>query len=116
MLLDATALLTRRHVDTAKADGRWQFATPAADDVLGADDVVVYPNGCDPADALTVRAGAPPPPPSARLAVLTYGNGVVKALQACEMAIPPRSPSRSQSRREITISARDHNRGRNLGA
>ena len=90
MLLDATALLTRRHVDTAKADGRWQFPAPAVDDVLDADDVVVYPDGCDPTDALTVRAGAPPPPPSARLAVVTYGNGVVKALQACVMAIPPR--------------------------
>lgn len=91
MLLDSTALLNRRHVAAHSKDNEWLFHAPrASDGALAYDDVVRYPPGVATADAITVRAvetAAPPPAPTAvaaspRLAVLTFGNGVPKALAA----------------------------------
>ena len=99
MLLDSTALLARRHVDMAARDGAWQFRHPAAGEELEADAVVLYAHGASTADALTISAevtisaeaaaaeaaaaaAAPETMAGARLAVATYGNGVVKALEA----------------------------------
>ena len=92
MLLDSTALLTRRHVSMAARDEAWQFAYPdGADDELAADDVVLYAHGEETAAARTVAATDMPAlsggasdsasaPPA--LAVATYGNGVPKSLAA----------------------------------
>ena len=110
MLLDSTALLYRKHVSPDAQDGKWQFAYPEAvpggDEELDADDVILYPSGSVPTDALTVTAscqdgggggdsraedcsdGTPVQVSSsevrsaAELAVVTYGNGVPHALQA----------------------------------
>ena len=61
MLLDSTALLTRRHVSPSAKDGAWEFAYPHAEpdgaEELQADDVMLYPHGAATADAVTVTAG-----------------------------------------------------------
>lgn len=60
MLLDSTALLSRKHVSAAARDGEWEFAYPEAlpdgDEELQVDDVLLYPGGTSPALALTVSA------------------------------------------------------------
>ena len=87
MLLDSTALLNRRHVDAAARDGDWMFAPATADEPLGYDDVVLYAHGAPVSAAATLRSGEPMPlaPTGAgtrELALVTYGNGVPKALAA----------------------------------
>ena len=107
MILDSTALLYRKHVSPDAQDGQWQFsfpeAVPGGDEELDADDVIFYPSGCAPAHALTVaasggdkegeggeagrgvgpvRVSASEVLSAAKIAVVTYGNGVPNALQA----------------------------------
>jgi len=82
MLLDSTALLNRKHLH--RGDGAWQFGFPAASDALLFDDVVLYRHDCTPTDALTIRQGSldAMEATEADVAVVTYGNGVPKALEA----------------------------------
>ena len=98
MLLDSTALLNRRHVDTARRDDQWKFRYPhpepgggadeaadaCGDAVYHPDDVMLYLHGAPPAEARTITTvdAAGSGTPSARVAVATYGNGVPKALEA----------------------------------
>ena len=99
MLLDSTALLARKHKSVAARDDAWQCAYPLPGEELAADDVVLYAHGAaSPSDAVTVRAESVGPGggggsdggvitmdrPSANVAVATYGNGVVKALEAVD--------------------------------
>ena len=91
MLLDSTALLNRKHLQ--RGDGAWQFAYPAPSELLLHDDVIVYEHGAAPADARTVRASADADAGATSVGgsgggdargvvVVTYGNGVPKALEA----------------------------------
>ena len=92
MLLDSTALLNRRHV--CGRDDQWQFESPGPGETLVADDVILYPSdggfrgvtvsACDgetaaeeAAEMARISSGK-----AADTVVVTYGNGVVKALQA----------------------------------
>jgi len=92
MLLDSTALLNRKHL--TRGDGAWQFLPPPEADMLLFDDVVLYADGRDVSERVTLRAGIAgadgsvlaegrePRGKGVQVAVVTYGNGVPKALQA----------------------------------
>ena len=80
MSVDCTALLNQRHFDDPTAEGgrrSWMTQYPRdRNDSMSFDEVTRYVCGMDGADDETR------PAPSQRVAVVTYGNGVVTALQA----------------------------------
>lgn len=75
MVVDSTNLLNLRNVHTA-VDGAWSFPIAPIELAYDIDDVFVYPPGHDQhVDGLPVVDDK-------HLAIVTYGNGVVTALQA----------------------------------
>lgn len=80
MSVDCTALLNQRHFDDPNTeDGRRSWTTEYPhdrNDTMAFDEVIRYP--CSRVD----RTGDDRAASSQRVAVVTYGNGVVTALQA----------------------------------
>ncbi|MDP2434318.1 MAG: thiamine pyrophosphate-dependent enzyme [archaeon] len=81
MLVDSTNLLNLRNLHD-NADGLWSFKVKQTEHAFEPDDVIVYPPSQDsglPNGYSTTQLHPQGPPP---VAIVTYGNGVVTALQA----------------------------------
>lgn len=82
VVVDCTHLLNLRHIDNDRKDRQWEFVYPPANSVLTWDEIRRYHEDDEEEDGKSTDDDKEAKRNMADAAIVTYGNGVVTALQA----------------------------------